>query len=80
MIAGGIEIARITTDFEGRTVTRTGRALKITGPSAAHVIVRWRFGTVATATVNGVPKPIQTAPDGPFLEFDHATESLVEWQ
>jgi alpha-D-xyloside xylohydrolase len=68
------------TDFEGRTVTRTGRALKITGPSAAHVIVRWRFGTVATATVNGVPKPIQTAPEGPFIEFDHASESRLEWQ
>jgi alpha-D-xyloside xylohydrolase len=68
------------TDFEGRTVTRTGRSLKITGNSAAHVIVRWRFGSVATATVNGVPKPIHTAPDGPFLEFDHAAESLVEWR
>jgi len=68
------------TDFEGRAITRTGRSLKIVGNSAAHIIVRWRLGAVATATVNGVPKPIQTTPEGPFIEFDHATESLVEWR
>ena len=68
------------TDFEGRVVVRSGRSLKITGNSAAHVIVRWRFGTVASATVNGAPATIQSSPDGPTIEFDHATESLVAWQ
>ena len=68
------------TDFEGRVVVRSGRSLKITGNSAAHVIVRWRFGTVASATVNGAPVAVEPGPDGPHIEFDHATESLVAWQ
>jgi alpha-D-xyloside xylohydrolase len=68
------------TDFEGRVVVRSGRSLKITGNSAAHVIVRWRFGTVASATVNGAPATVEPGPDGPHIEFDHATESLVAWQ
>jgi alpha-D-xyloside xylohydrolase len=68
------------TDFEGRVVVRSGRSLKITGNSAAHVIVRWRFGTVASATVNGAPVAVEPGPDGPTIEFDHATESLVAWQ
>jgi alpha-D-xyloside xylohydrolase len=61
-------------------VVRSGRSLKITGNSAAHVIVRWRFGTVASATVNGAPVAVEPSPDGPHIEFDHATESLVAWQ
>ena len=68
------------TDFEGRVVVRSGRSLKITGNSAAHVIVRWRFGTVASATVNGAPVAVEPGPDGPHIEFDHASESLVAWQ
>jgi alpha-D-xyloside xylohydrolase len=68
------------TDFEGRVVVRSGRSLKITGNSAAHVIVRWRFGTVASATVNGAPVAVEPGPDGPTIEFDHAAESLVAWR
>ena len=68
------------TDFEGRVVVRSGRSLKITGNSAAHVIVRWRFGTVASATVNGAPVAVEPGPDGPHIEFDHAAESLVAWR
>jgi alpha-D-xyloside xylohydrolase len=68
------------TDFEGRVVLRAGKSLKISGNSAAHVIVRWRFGTVASATVNGAPVTVQPTPDGPTIEFDHASESLVAWQ
>ncbi len=68
------------TDFEGRTVVRSGRTLRITGNSAAHIIVRWRFGSVASATVNGVAVPVTPTPDGPAIEFDHSAESLVAWQ
>jgi alpha-D-xyloside xylohydrolase len=68
------------TDFEGRVVVRAGRTLKISGNSAAHIIVRWRFGTVTSATVNGVPVTVQRTPDGPSIEFDHAAESVVAWQ
>jgi alpha-D-xyloside xylohydrolase len=68
------------TDFEGRTVVRAGKTLKISGNSAAHVIVRWRFGAVSSATVNDAPVPVQSTPDGPTIEFDHANESMVAWQ
>jgi alpha-D-xyloside xylohydrolase len=67
------------TDFEGRTVTRSGKSLKIAGASA-RVIVRWRFGSVASASVNGTPVTIQAGPDGPFIEFDHAADSVVAWE
>jgi hypothetical protein len=59
---------------------RLARTLKISGTSAARVIVRWRFGTVARVSVNGVPVAVKSGPDGPYVEFDHAAESLVEWQ
>ncbi|MGD0796620.1 MAG: TIM-barrel domain-containing protein [Acidobacteriaceae bacterium] len=68
------------TDFEGRVLVRGARSLRISGSSAARVIVRWRFGTVAKATVNGVPVTLQSGTDGPYVEFDHAAESLVEWE
>jgi alpha-D-xyloside xylohydrolase len=67
------------TDFEGRALVRGAKSLKISG-SKAHVIVRWRFGSVASATVNGTPLTVQNGADGPFVEFDHAAESLVDWQ
>jgi hypothetical protein len=60
-------------------VVRAGRSLKISG-SSARVIVRWRFGTVAKVSVNGVAVNVQAGADGPFCEFDHASESLVEWE
>lgn len=74
--AGSASIA----DFEGRTVVRAANSLKISGDSAARIIVRWRFGGVAGATVDGAPVPVEIGPDGPYVEFDHAHESLVEWQ
>jgi hypothetical protein len=44
------------------------------------VTVRWRFGTVASATVNGVAVQVQAGADGPSAQFDYAAESLMEWQ
>ena len=41
------------TDFEGRSVVRSGKSLKITGDSAAHMIVRWRFAKPKSVTVDG---------------------------
>jgi alpha-D-xyloside xylohydrolase len=67
------------TDFEGRTVVRAGRSLKISG-AAAKVTVRWRFGTVASATVNGKAVTVQAGADGPYIEFDHRAESAVAWE
>jgi alpha-D-xyloside xylohydrolase len=68
------------TDFEGRAVARTARSLRISGGPAARAIVRWRFGTVASATVDGASVPVRAGTDGPYVEFDYAAESLVEWQ
>jgi len=66
-------------DFEGRAVVRGAQSLKISG-SLARVIVRWRFGTVTSATVNGAPVTVETGTDGPYVEFDHTAESVVEWR
>jgi alpha-D-xyloside xylohydrolase len=68
------------TDFEGRKLSRGVNSLKISGDSAAHVILRWRFGKVNTVTVNGSPVKVQNGPDGDFVEFDHLRESAVAWQ
>jgi alpha-D-xyloside xylohydrolase len=68
------------TDFEGRVVVRGARSLRISGGPAARVTVRWRFGTVAKATVNGVPVTVETGADGPLVEFDHAAKSVVGWE
>jgi alpha-D-xyloside xylohydrolase len=75
---GGVGETRLT-DFEGRMLVRGAGSLKIAG-SKARVIVRWRMGKVASATVNGAAVTVQVGADGPFVEFDHAAESLVEWK
>ncbi len=67
------------TDFEGRTVTRSGHSLKISG-DPAHVIVRIRFAKVRSLNVNGTPGKIQASTDGSSVEFDHLSESTVTWQ
>ena len=80
VIGGGTGSAETTlTDFEGRVLTRTENSLKITG-EAARMTVRWRFGSVASATVNGARATIETGADGPYVAFDHAAESVVEWK
>jgi alpha-D-xyloside xylohydrolase len=77
--AAGSTAASIT-DFEGRTITRSGNTLTITGDAVAHIIVRWKFQKVQSATVNGAPLKLQTDPKGPFVELDHAKSSAVAWQ
>jgi alpha-D-xyloside xylohydrolase len=68
------------TDFEGRTVVRAANSLKISGSSTARMIVRWRFARVGGVSVNGVSVRVQNGPEGPYVEFDHGSESLVEWR
>jgi alpha-D-xyloside xylohydrolase len=80
VIGGGSSGETRITDFEGRVVVRGVKSLKISGGPAARVIVRWRFGTVTSAKVNGVPVQAQTGADGASVEFDYAAESLVEWE
>jgi alpha-D-xyloside xylohydrolase len=80
-VIGGAGAADATiTDFEGRAVVRGVNSLKITGESAAHMIVRWRFDKVKNVTVDGSAVKVQTRPDGEFVEFDHMKERAVAWQ
>ena len=73
------------TDFEGRVLVRDANSLKITDSAAtlvtpARVTVRWRFGRVHGVTVDGASVEVQSGVDGPYVEFSHAGESLVEWK
>jgi alpha-D-xyloside xylohydrolase len=70
------------TDFEGRSVMRNGRSLKITGDAAAKVTVRWRFAKPKSVTVNGAAAKVieDAAGDWVGVEFDHSKESVVEWK
>jgi alpha-D-xyloside xylohydrolase len=68
------------TDFEGRTLTRTAKSLKISGDSGAHILIRWKFTHPGTVSVNGAAVKLQSGSEGPFIEFDHSSESLVAWQ
>jgi alpha-D-xyloside xylohydrolase len=73
--------AETITDFEGRKIERTDGSLKITGDSAAHVILRWRSAHPKSVTVNGASAKLSTGPDGEaFIEFEYAKESQVAWQ
>jgi hypothetical protein len=73
---GGEEL----TDFEGRALAASASSLKITGGPAARVTVRWRFGNVASAAVNGVPAVVHVSADGPSIDFSYSGETTVAWQ
>jgi len=79
VIGGGVGQTAVT-DFEGRELVRAEHSLKITGGPAARVTVRWRFGAVAGATVNGAAVRVQNGADGPFVEFAYTGASLVAWE
>ncbi len=78
-VIGGAGDSR-ETDFEGRALVRGAHSLRISGGPAARVTVRWRFGSVAGATVNGAAVPVESGPDGPYVEFAYRGQSAVEWQ
>ena len=69
-------------DFEGRVVVRSGSSLKITGDSAAHIMVRWRFTNPKSVTVNGAAAKMVDGGTAGWVgvEFDHLKESVVEWK
>ena len=81
-------------DFEGRTVARAGNTLTITpalpgkddsapDPKApkTHVILRWRFATPHSASVNGAAEAIKADKDGiPVVEFDLSGATTITWQ
>jgi alpha-D-xyloside xylohydrolase len=68
-------------DFEGRTILRSENTLQISGDSVAHVILRWRFSTPHSATVNGASTPIRNDANGiPTIEFDYTGNASIAWQ
>ncbi len=72
-------------DFEGRNILRSDNTLQISGPDAApavaHVILRWRFTTPRSATVNGAAVPIRNDANGiPTIEFDYTANTTIAWQ
>jgi alpha-D-xyloside xylohydrolase len=79
-VIGGGASQTVVTDFEGRVLVRAARSLKISGGPAERVTVRWRFGAVAGATVNGAAVPVQSGADGPFVEFAYTGASTVAWE
>jgi alpha-D-xyloside xylohydrolase len=68
------------TDFEGRVVVRSGNSLKITGDSAAQIMVRWRFTKPKSVTVNGAAAKMVDGAGWVGVQFDHLKESVVAWQ
>ena len=68
-------------DFEGRTILRSENTLQITGDSVAHIILRWRFTTPRSVTVNGASIPIHNDANGiPTAEFDYNGNAAISWQ
>jgi len=68
-------------DFEGRTILRSENTLQITGDSVAHIILRWRFTTPHSATVNGASVAIHNDANGiPTIEFDYSGNTAIAWQ
>ncbi len=67
------------TDFEGRTLVRNLQSLKLTG-SKAEVTLRWPFGHIQSAAVNGAKVEIKQGDSGPFVDFQHAGETTVTWK
>jgi alpha-D-xyloside xylohydrolase len=87
----GLDVDRQFTDFEGRAITRSGNSLAIGPPTAylpeagkpTHLLVRWRFLSPTSASVDGVPVPAHTDANGaPFVEFDQAASATTRltWQ
>jgi alpha-D-xyloside xylohydrolase len=68
------------TDFEGRTLVRSGNTLTIAGNSVARIIIRFRFEEVHSASVNGVFAAIQYGPYGAYIEFDYTGNATVTWR
>ena len=78
------------TDFEGRTLTRSGSTLKITPTNAKpneaatskpHIILRWRFTTPHSVTVDGSDVSLKNDGNGlATVEFDLAKETTITWQ
>ncbi len=67
------------TDFEGREVRRSGSTLHISG-KPAHVILRWRFASIHSVSVNGSAARLESAHGVSTVEFDLTKTAEITWQ
>lgn len=78
-IIGASPEALTTRDFEGREIVHTGDSLKISGTARAHVILRWKFATIHSATVNGNTLQLQNGLSS--AEFDYTGSPVtIDWR
>lgn len=72
--------ATTLTDFEGRHLDRDGnQSLTINGKPAT-VTIRWPFGHVASASVNGSASPVETDARGPYIRFNLNGKATITWK
>jgi alpha-D-xyloside xylohydrolase len=70
-----------TKDFEGREIVHSGTALKISGSAKAHIIVRWKFVPVQSATMDGTTLQVQSTNGVSSAEFDYTGSPVtVDWK
>ena len=73
-------------DFEGRLIERSGAKLTIGPPerkaaAPARITVRWRFGKVSAATVDGKPVQLGSDAKGSYINFAAgAGATVVNWR
>ena len=80
IVGPAASVATSIKDFEGRTLLRSEDTLMITGDSVAHVILRWKFTTPRSVTVNGSSLPVKSDAGGlPTVEFDYTGSANVSW-
>ena len=80
IIGPAASVATSIRDFEGRTLLRSDNTLMMTGDSVAHVILRWKFTTPHSATVNGASVVVQSDANGlATVEFDYTGSASVSW-
>jgi alpha-D-xyloside xylohydrolase len=81
LIGPAATVATSIIDFEGRTLLRSDNTLMITGNSVAHIILRWRFTTPHSVTINGAAANITIDANGiPTVEFDYTGNANIAWQ
>jgi alpha-D-xyloside xylohydrolase len=70
-----------TKDFEDREIVHSGTSLKISGSAKAHIIVRWKFVPVQSATIDGTTLQVQSTNGVSSAEFDYTGSPVtVDWK
>jgi alpha-D-xyloside xylohydrolase len=81
LIGPAASVATSIVDFEGRTLLRSDNTLMISGSSVAHIILRWKFATPQSATLNGQTIAVKADANGiPTIEFDYTGNANIAWR